>query len=163
MKNTIQLLFILSLFTLGSCEDLLKDTDLNPIYYVECDIDNESFRAQTNNNAWLIWFAHIGDEYEIIGQNTPKDMQINLTLFGQLGETTIHAGTEVNTILTNISYFHDNKSYNALEPGGSGFVNVESLSDTEATGTFQATLVNRKDNTDIKKITNGKFYVKTRN
>jgi hypothetical protein len=163
MKNTILFLLFISIFTFQSCEELLNDTDLNPIYYVECNIDNDSFRAQTNKNAWLIWFAHIGDEYEVIGQDTPNDMQINLTLFGQLGEATIQAGTEVNTYLTNIVYFHDDKTYSALESGGSGFVTVESLSDSETTGTFQATLVNTKDISDVKKITNGKFYVKTRN
>lgn len=158
MKNLSKTLLFLSFLLFISCED----TFLNPKYYVECDIDDDSFRAETNMEAYMIWFSHIGDEYEVIGQVTHKDMQINLTLFEQLGENTIAAGTNVNSILTNIVYFHDDNTYSALEPGGSGSVTVTSLSDTETEGTFRATLVNTKDNSDIKVVTNGKYYVKTK-
>ena len=110
----------------------------------------------------MIWFTHIGDEYEVIGQDTPNDMQINLTLFEQLGENTIAAGTNVNSILTNIVYFHDNNTYSALEEGGMGSVTVTSLSETETEGTFEAILVNTKNGSDVKVVSNGKYYVKTR-
>lgn len=161
MKHTIYLLFFTALFISTSCGDLLKDTDFDPIYYVECDIDGEFFRAQTNNNAWMIWYAHIGDEYEVIGQDVPNDMQVILTLFEQLGENEICAGTNVNSYLTDITYYHDNKSYSALR-GGGGCVDVERLTDTEVEGTFEAMVADLKNPSDMKEITNGLFYVKTR-
>jgi hypothetical protein len=144
-----------------SCDDLLEDTDLNPIYFVECEIDGEKFRAQTNNNAWLSWTGIVGGEYTIIGQNVTVDKSIVITLFEQLGEGEISTGVNVNSYLTDISYFHDNKTYLANENGG-GTIFIESLTDEEAVGTFEGILGELNGNGDPVVITKGKFKVKTR-
>ena len=154
---TFPLLFFI-LISFSSCEDSF----LNPIYYFECEIDGEMFRAETNNDAWLSYFSDEDGAYSIIGERVDIDRSMTLNLFGSLGETKILVGTNVNNYIANIVLFDKDKSYNGTEPGGSGFVDVTVLTSENSEGTFEAVLVNSVDNSDVRKITHGKYKVKTR-
>lgn len=162
MKLSIHVIYLMTLSMLIGCGDIFKDTDLDPIYYVECDIDGEPWRAQTNNDAWMGWTGIVSGEYYVTGQTVETDQAINMTLFEQLGESKIVTGTNVNSYLTDIAYFNDNKTYNGVTSGGSGCVTVTRLTDDEVEGTFEGTLVNIRNSSESKEITNGVFYVKTR-
>ncbi|WP_341225817.1 hypothetical protein [uncultured Arcticibacterium sp.] len=161
--QSYQLLLLLSSLVFTSCEEIFEDTDLNPIYFIECEMNGETFRAQTNNNASMHWFATpMESELVVNGNISSQDKIFNFNMFPSLGATRVPVGTNVNSYLSNISYFHDDKDYSALESGGDGYVDFEILTATNAEGTFEATLVNREDLSDIIEITNGKFKVKVK-
>lgn len=155
------------LFSLESCEELgglLEDSDLNPTYFVECDMNGVQYRAQTNNNAWLSWFATPGQgEFVVNGNVSSQDKIFNFNSFASLGATRVPVGTTVNSYLTDINYFVGDLDYSALKPGGSGYVEFDILNADAAEGTFGAVLVNAKDASDKIEVTNGKFKVKPRN
>ncbi|KPM49640.1 hypothetical protein AFM12_03340 [Jiulongibacter sediminis] len=160
------MLLTISFFSLQSCEDLgdiFEDTDLNPIYFVECKLNGETYRAQTNNNAWLSWSAFPGEGgFDVTSNISSEDKIFNFNSFASLGATKVPVGTVVNSYLTNITYFVGDLDYSALETGGSGYVDFEVLEDDYTEGTFEATLVNRKDLDDKIEVTEGVFKVKTR-
>lgn len=145
-----------------SCDEIFEDTDLNPIYFIECEMNGESFRAQTHNNAAMHWFATpMESELTVNANVTSQDKIFNFNMFPSLGASRVQVGTNVNSYLTNISYFHDDKDYSALETGGDGYVDFEILTAANAEGTFEAILVNRDDLSDIIEVTNGRFKVKS--
>jgi len=154
------ILSIVSLFL--SCS-LLEDTDLNPIYFFECEIDGEFYRAQTNAEAFMTLSSGSPDGYSVTGQDVPNDFHVDLYLFMSLGEGKIPVKTNVNSILTSIALFKDNKSYGAAVEGGSGCVNVDLLTSNSCEGTFEGVVVELHDETEIRHITNGRFKVKSRN
>ncbi len=157
MKILSPLSIVLLLFSISSC-DLLEDTDLNPIYFLECEVDGTKFRAQTKNETGLSWFSGpTGDMYTISGQDTPADFNVSLTFFRSLGTGKIATEVNVNSILTSIAYFTDNKTY--VTKGGSGCINLDILTDDAAEGTFEASMENLHNPSDKVEITNGKFKV----
>lgn len=162
MKYLRHLSWLIFSLALISCEELFEDTALNPIYYVECDINGDKYRAETNNNAWLSWVGIVQGEYIINSNISHQNKILNFNSFKSLGEGRIQVGTNVNSYLTDINYFWGDKDYSALKSGGSGYIEVDLLTDDQAEGTFKATLVNVKDGSDLLEITNGKFKVKTR-
>lgn len=145
-----------------SC-DLLEDTDLNPIYFFECEIDGEFYRAQTNAEAFMTLNSGSQDGYTVSGQDTPNDFHVDLYLFKSLGEGKVPVNTNVNTILTSIALFKDNKSYSASIDGGGGFVNVDILTSNSCEGTFEGVVVELQNMTEIRHLTNGRFKVKSLN
>lgn len=151
---------IILTFIFSGC-DLLEDTDLNPIYFVECEVDGDKKRAQTKQEAYLTWFAITGDQYSVTGQDQISNFHISLTLFKVLGEGRIPIGTKVGIYLTDISLFRGGKTYTAVQHGGSGWVDVEKLTDTEAEGTFEADLIELQGGQETVSIRNGKFKVIT--
>lgn len=159
--RALYFLFVLSLIFLFSGCDLFEDTDLNPIYFVECEVDGDKKRAQTKQEAYMTWFAHVGDQYGITGQDVTSGFHVSLTLFKQLGEGRIPIGTKVGSYLTDISLFRSGKTYTAVQHGGSGWVDVEKLTDTEAEGTFEADLIELQGGQETVTIRNGKFKVVT--
>ena len=162
MNKKIFLFIILITSCLMSC-GILEDTDVDPIYYLECEIDGNHFRAQTNDEAFMSTSLHNPDTYVVTGQDIAKDFQVNLDLFMQLGEGKILVATNVNNLLTSISLFMGGKSYNAILSGGEGCVVVQSLSETDCEGTFEGIVIERDNENDKKVITNGRFKVKTKN
>lgn len=162
MTNLAKLVFSLIFLSIMSCS-LLEDTDINPVYFFECEIDGEFYRAQTNAEAFMVLSSGSPDGYTVSGQDTPKDFHVDLYLFMSLGEGKIPVNTNVNTILTSIALFMDNKSYSASIDGGSGCVNVELLTSNACEGTFEGVVVELKDKIEKRTITNGRFKVKTRN
>lgn len=154
------ILSIVSLFL--SCS-LLEDTDLNPVYFFECEIDGEFYRAQTNAEAFMTLNSGSQDGYTVTGQDVPNDFHVDLYLFESLGEGKIAVNTNVNSILTSIALFKYNKSYGASIDGGSGCVNVDVLTSNSCEGTFEGVVVELHDKTEIRHITNGRFKVKSQN
>ena len=161
MNKTLLLILCLVSCSLTSCIDL-EDTDFNPVYFLECDIDGEFFRAQTNADAWMTWTRSLADQYTVAGQVEQDDMQVSITSFESLGEGEIQTGTNVQSYLTNIAYFHDNKTYVATETGGGGSFRIELLTEEECEGTFEGKLVDIRDATNMVEITNGRFKVKVK-
>lgn len=158
MRPVLYLSFAVLMLILSGC-DLFEDTDLNPVYFVECEVDGDKKRAQTKQEAFMTWFAITGDQYAVTGQDQVSNFHISLTLFKQLGEGRIPIGTKVGSYLTDISLFRSGKTYTAVQHGGSGWVDVEKLTDTEAEGTFEADLIELKDGQETVTIRNGKFKV----
>jgi hypothetical protein len=154
------ILSVVSLFL--SCS-LLEDTDLNPIYFFECEIDGEFYRAQTNAEASMTLASGSPDGYTVTGQDVPNDFHVDLYLFESLGEGKIPVNTNVNSILTSIALFKDNKSYSASIDGGGGYVHVELLTGNSCEGTFEGVVVEVQNKTETRHLTNGRFKVKSRN
>lgn len=161
--NKYLILFFLACTTFLTSCDALEDTDLDPVYFVECEIDGEFHRAQTNDEAYMHFSDHNPDSYTVIGKDIPKDFHVSLYLFRQLGEGKIATKTNVNNLLTSIGLFEDGKAYSAIAKGGSGCVVVESLGDETCEGTFEGTVVEIEDEIEKKVITNGVFKVKRKN
>jgi hypothetical protein len=109
MKTSFALLVFFALFLFLSC-GLLEDTALDPMCFVECDIDGQGFRAQSNHKAFMRWFPNLQDQYEVTRQDLSSDFHFNLTLFKELGANNICTGTKVHIYLTDISLFMDGKT-----------------------------------------------------
>ena len=161
MKITTILLCATITLLFTAC-DLVEDTDLNPIYFMECEIDGQYYRAQTNDEAFLNNSVNNPDSYIVTGHDIPADFHVDLYLFRSLGEGKIATGIEVNTLLTSIGLFMDGKSYSAVLEGGGGCVTIDFLSDDRCEGTFEGTVVELWEETEKRVITNGSFKVKTK-
>lgn len=161
MNRSLITLCFLASFGFMSC-DLLEDTDVDPKFFLECEIDGKMYRAQTNDEAFMSTSQHNPDKYVVTGHDIPKDFHVDLDLFRQLGEDKISVGVNINNILTSISLFMDSKTYSANAPGGSGCINVVFLSETQCEGTFSGVLVEILEETETRVITNGSFKVKTK-
>lgn len=148
-------------FCLSAC-GVLDDTEFNPTYFVECTVDGTAYRAETNQEAYLVFQTQVGSQYEVIGQDQVSDFQINLTLFEELGLGETCVGEEVNGVLTDISLFTEGKTFTAVEHGGSGCVDVTVLTDEEAEGTFEGLVKDLDDATDERLIEDGSFKVRVR-
>ena len=107
----------------------------------------------------MTWFAHVGDQYSVTGQDQISNFHISLTLFKQLGEGRIPIGTKVGIYLTDLYLYRGGKTYSAVQHGGRDWVDLEKLTDTGAEGTFEADLVELKDGQETVTIRNGKFKV----
>ena len=153
-------LFTFLIILLGC--NALEDTDLNPVYFVECEIDGELHRAQTNDEAFMQLSLVNPNSYTVTGQDIPKDFHIDLYLFRDLGEGKIPVNTMAGNLLTSIGLFEGGKSYSASVMGGEGCVNVASLTENSCEGTFEGVVVEIRDEVEKKVITNGVFMVKTK-
>lgn len=161
MHHKLIFLLLIASTWIVSC-DVLDDAELEPEYFVECEVDGKMYQALTKAEAYMATSIVNPDRYVVTGLDAHSEFHIDLNLFRQLGEGKIAAGTNINNLLTSISLYMDGKTYSAVAEGGEGCVQVDLLTDTRCEGSFEGVLVEILEENETKVITNGRFKVKTR-